>query len=188
MPGAKYIIERKCKFCGGRFHARQIDSQFCSRKCSKKFSKQKKKEEERQKKLSEIEGKISDNRYYLTVKEATAIFAVCRDTLYRLIRQNMLPHINLNKRLIRISRLDLESRFLKRTTAISFQDKPLPKLYSLEPEDCFSIGEITERFGISEKTVYEMIRRHAIPMRQIGKFVYVPKLEIKRILNPSLRY
>lgn len=183
MPGAKYVIERKCKVCGTIFHARQIDSQFCSRKCSKKFSKQKKKEEERQRKLSEIEGKVSDTRDYLTVKEATSIYAVCRDTLYRLIRLNQIPHINLNKRLIRIPRSELESRFIKRTTALSNKDKPVPKLYSLEPEDCFTIGEITERFGISEKTVYEMIRRHSLPTRQIGKFVYVPKDDLIRILT-----
>ena len=183
MPTAKYIIERKCKVCGTKFHARQIDSQFCSRKCSKKFSKQKKKEEERQKQLSEIEGKVSDTRDYLTVKEVTSIYAVCRDTLYRLIRLNQIPYINLNKRLIRIHRSDLEIRFTRRITALSNKDKPVPKLYSLEPEDCFTVGEITERFGISEKTVYEMIRRHAIPMRQIGKFVYVPKIEINNIVN-----
>ena len=183
MPGAKYIIERKCKLCGALFHARQIDSLFCSRRCSKKFSKQKKKEEERQKQLTEIEGNVSDNRNFLTVKEATAVFAVCRDTLYRLIRRNQIPHINLNKHLIRISRSELEIRFTKRYIALSNQDKSLPKLYSLEPEDCFTVGEITERFGISEKTVYEMIRRHAIPMRQIGKFVYIPKVEINNIIN-----
>ena len=62
------------------------------------------------------------------------------------------------------------------------QEKPEPKLYSMEPEDCYTIGEITEKYGISEKTVYEMIRRRGIPIRQIGRFVYAPKKKIEKIL------
>ena len=187
MPGAKYNIERKCLVCGVKFYARQIESRFCSQKCSKKFSKKKRREELRQNKLNEISQKIPDTRDFISVKEATALYAVCRDTLYRLIRLNKIYAVNLNKRLIRVSRKELDIHFTKREVALTNKDKPIPKLYSLEPHDCFTVGEVTEVFGISEKTVYEMIRRHSIPTRQIGRFVYIPKSDIIDVLNITLK-
>ena len=165
MPGAKYNIERKCLVCGAKFYARQIESRFCSQRCSKKFSKKKRKEEVRQNKLNEISRNIPNTRDFISVKEATAIYAVCLDTLYRLIRQKKLTSININQRLIRISKAQLDIIFTKREEALYFKDIPSPKLYFLEPADCFSVGEITKKFGISEKTVYELIRRHSILMR-----------------------
>ena len=59
--------------------------------------------------------------------------------------------------------------------------KPIAKLYSLEPKDCYTIGEITEKFLVNESTVYLHIRKYSIPTRQIGNFVYVPKKEIDNL-------
>ncbi len=59
--------------------------------------------------------------------------------------------------------------------------KPVAKLYSLEPKDCYTIGEITEKFLVNESTVYLHIRKYSIPTRQIGNFVYVPKKEIDNL-------
>lgn len=52
------------------------------------------------------------------------------------------------------------------------------KLYSLEPEDCYTIGEVSAKYGMSESSVYKHIRKFSIPTRQVGKYVYVPKTEI----------
>ncbi|WP_238160938.1 helix-turn-helix domain-containing protein, partial [Flavobacterium cupreum] len=46
-----------------------------------------------------------------------------------------------------------------------------------------SIGEIAERFQISEGSVYNHIRKYSIPTRQIGKYVYAPKMEIDNLYN-----
>ena len=61
--------------------------------------------------------------------------------------------------------------------------QPKKKLYSLEKEDCYSIGEIAKSFQISESTVYKHIRKYSIPTRQIGKYVYAPKIEIDHLYN-----
>ena len=183
MAKAKYKIERKCKECGAVFTAKQLVSQFCCRLCSKRYSKRKKKEDEYQKKLSRIESTISDINQLLSVPEAISIYAVRKDTLYRIVRLGRIPSINLSMRLIRIPRIELEKRFNKRTTALENQEKLPAKKYSLEPSDCFTIEEITDKFGISPKTVYEMIRRHGIPTRQLGRFVYTPKEEIINVIQ-----
>jgi hypothetical protein len=57
------------------------------------------------------------------------------------------------------------------------------KLYRLEPKDCYTIGEIAGKFGISDSFVYKYIRKFSIPTRQIGKYVYAPKSEIDHIYN-----
>lgn len=57
------------------------------------------------------------------------------------------------------------------------------RLYALEPEDCYTIGEVSKLFRVSESTVYSNLRKFSIPMRQIGRFVYVPKYDIDKIFK-----
>jgi len=66
-------------------------------------------------------------------------------------------------------------------------EKPAHKVYSLEPEDCYTIGEIAKKFGISESTVYAHIRKYSIPTRQIGRFVYAPKSEINPLYTGKIQ-
>jgi len=56
-------------------------------------------------------------------------------------------------------------------------------IFDMSPEKCYTIGEVSIKFGISEKSVYKHIRDFSIPMRQIGRFVYVPKIEIHKIYD-----
>lgn len=55
------------------------------------------------------------------------------------------------------------------------------KKYSMEPEDCYTIGDISQKYKLDESTVYKHIRKYSIPTRQIGNFVYVPKSEIDEL-------
>lgn len=91
-----------------------------------------------------------------------------------------MPAINLGTRLVRIDRKQLEAVFPVRQSS---QDEPKPqvKLYNLDPENCYTIGEIAKKFGISESSVYKHIRQYSIPTRQIGKFVYAPQSEIDNL-------
>ncbi len=123
---------------------------------------------------------IADNRDYVSIAEAVAMFCIGRDTLYRLIRAGSIPAINIGKRLTRISRSKLEEMFTRRDE-LPEEPAPRKKLYSLEPEDCYTIGEITEKYHVGETTVYIHIRKYSIPTRQIGRFVYVPKSEIDEL-------
>ena len=52
---------------------------------------------------------------------------------------------------------------------------------SFEPKDCYTIGEIAKKFHINDSSVFKHIRRHSIPTRQIGNYVYVPKSEIDKL-------
>lgn len=129
----------------------------------------------------EVVDKISADRLYISVPEAIAMFGVAKSTLYRLIRQKRIPAINLGTRLVRIDRAAIEELFPVRQTPLATKDKPKAKLYSLEPEDCYTIGEIAQKFGISDSSVYKYIRKFSIPTRQIGNYVYAPKTEIDNL-------
>ena len=48
----------------------------------------------------------------------------------------------------------MEQLFLKRPESIAEKEKPVPKTYSLEPEDCYTITEICEKYHINDSSVW----------------------------------
>lgn len=186
MGQAKYHIEKTCPICGRTFRAKTLDSQYCSRICGNAAYRKKKRVKAYQTKLDNIEKRISDTQEYLSVKQAVSVYGVSRETLYRLIRTERIPYINMGTRLIRLRRSDIEERFERRSEVMAKETKPLPKLYRLEPENCYTVSEVSEHFKVSASTVYSAIRRYSIPMRQIGKNVYIPKNEMNNIFDHNL--
>lgn len=180
MPKAKYNIERSCAVCGTRFHAKTIDSIYCSRKCTNAAYRQRKKETIEQERRKQLEKSIPPDRTFITVREAILLYNIGRNTLYSLIRSKQIPSVNFGTRLIRLDREWLKSRYGERPQVALIV---APKTYNLEPDYCYTIGQVSKRFGVSPSTVYQAIRKFSIPMRQIGKYVYVPKDEVNNIFN-----
>lgn len=177
------LSKRICEVCGNEFIPKTIKSMTCSPNCTKIASKRRKRMKEEILKLKEKADSISPEQEFLTVPQAALLFSVNKVSLYKIIKQGKIPALNLGKRMIRVKRSDLETMFTKRELTIT-QEKTQPKkLYSMEPEDCYTIGEIQEKFNISEKTVYSQIRSKSIPTRQIGKYVYAPKEDIDELFK-----
>ena len=107
--------------------------------------------------------------------------------LILMIRRGQIPSINIGTRLTRINRKDLEKMFVKRPIAKHIKETPLPKKYSLEPEDCYTIGEICEKYHINDSSVWAHVRKYSIPSRQIGNYVYVPKEEIDNLYKSETK-
>ena len=171
--------ERNCPICGTSFIPKTINSRYCSEKCSRKAYKRKVAEEKRQQELNAIAESVPDNRPYISVPEAIAIYGVAKSTLYRLIRQGHIPAINLGTRLLRIDRQKLESIFPIRQE--QKKEEPKPMLFDLSFENCYTITEIAEKYDLSLTTVCNHIRKYGIPMRHQGKSIYVPKTEIHKL-------
>ena len=180
MPAAKFEIVRKCKVCGEPFKAKTIESRYCSPRCSKIAWKRNKDEELRMQKLDEVVKKMPKSKDYITVPEAYALFGISKETLYRLIRKGVISSVNVGERQTRVSKEELLKLYPLRKKALA-KPKPIAKLYSLEPKDCYTIGEISKKFHLEDSTVYLHIRKYSIPTRQIGNFVYVPKKEIDNL-------
>ena len=111
MPASKYKIQRKCKVCGTLFYAKTVSSWYCSRNCTCAAYRIKKREEKNEQKRKEKASKIPDDRPYISVAEAVALFGISRNSLYRLINNGTIPAINMGQRLTRISRAHLEASF-----------------------------------------------------------------------------
>lgn len=182
MPASKYKIQRKCKVCGTLFYAKTVSSWYCSRNCTCAAYRIKKRDEKNEQKRKEKASKIPDDRPYISVAEAVALFGVSRNSLYRLINNGTIPAINMGQRLTRISRAHLEASF----PLIEEQPKELPVTpasFKFDESDCYTIGQITDIYGISESTVYKAIRKQSIPSCQRGNYVYVPKVEIDKLFK-----
>ncbi|RUT72027.1 DNA-binding protein [Flavobacterium cupreum] len=134
-------LNKQCLVCGGEFLPKNVASVYCSPKCSKKAYKQKmlrlKKEEE----IKVLAGKIPENKAFLSVPEAGILFGVAKRTLYRLVSQGEIPSVNLGIRLVRIDRSVMAEMFGPARSLPQPESAPKKKLYSLEKEDCYSIGK-----------------------------------------------
>ena len=108
MPEAKFQIKRKCEVCGNTFIAKTLDSRYCCRHCTDIAYKKRKAAKAKEERLNQIAQLIPGEREFISIKEAVAMYAISRDTLYRLIRKGKLPYINIGERLTRISREQLE--------------------------------------------------------------------------------
>ena len=180
MPEAKFQIKRKCEVCGNTFIAKTLDSRYCCRHCTDIAYKKRKAAKAKEEQLNLIAQHIPSERDFISVKEAVAMYAISRDTIYRLIRKGRLPYINIGERLTRISREQLEMIVPLREEPIK-DEHLLPRLYDMEPENCYTIGEISKKFRIDDSTVWAHIRKYSIPTRQIGNYVYAPKKEIDNL-------
>lgn len=186
MPSAKYEIKRKCDECGSMFLAKTLDSRYCCKKCSDTAYNRRRAEELKRQQMDKVISLIPDGRDFISVAEAEALLGVCKETIRRLIRSGEIQSINLGERLTRVSKTELMERLPLREKPID-RNRSLPKLYNLEPEDCYTIGEIAEKFAIAEGTVYSHIRKYSIPIRQIGRFVYAPKSEIDHLYKDVVK-
>jgi excisionase family DNA binding protein len=181
MPVSKFTLQRNCENCGKQFNAKTVYSKYCCEKCSEAATRKRKalaKEEEKRKELAK---QIPVDRPYISIQEAVILFGISRDTIYRQIKKGNIPAVNLGERLTRISRVHIEAMFPTVEVAKTTQPIVSTKEINFDPANCYTIGEITEKFGISASTVQKTIRKCSIPKKQIGKFVYVPKAEIDRL-------
>ena len=92
---------------------------------------------------------MPDIREYLTARQVVAIYGIERSTLYRLAKLGKIPCINLGIRLMRFKRSELDLLFHYRRDLKEAKELPQKKLYSLEPEDCYTIGEVCEKYHIN---------------------------------------
>ena len=181
MAKSNFNFQRSCEVCGQPFTPKTVYSKYCSYRCSNMAYRKKKSAQKKEEQRQQLAKKISDERQYITVQEAETLFSISKPTLYRLIRKGKIPAVNLGERLTRISRTHIEAMFPVAENPQTSQTRTQTANISFDSKDCYYIGEIAKKFGISESTVYKHIRKNSIPTRQIGKYVYAPKSEIDKL-------
>lgn len=181
-------IQRICQHCGNEFEARTTVTQYCGDKCAKQAYKARQKAakvERSDKQTKLIRNKPIEDikvKEFLTVRDVAALLNCSRQSVYTFIQRGTLKAVNLSERKTLIKRTSLDNIFE--------QDKPQqvieePKKLNLDIEDCYTLSEVQNLYGISDKALHELIKRNGIPKYKKGIFAYVPKVKIDSILNPK---
>ena len=180
MGKSKLQIPKICPQCGNTFLAKTVKTVYCSSKCNWMAKNERRKQQRKQKVLDRIK---TTGTEYITIKQALQIFTTTRSTIRRLIIKRKVAYRKLSPRKTFVSVKSLEALFPLRPETLVKQNEKESHIFDINPKHCYTIGEVSIKFGISEKSVYKHIRDFSIPMRQIGRFVYVPKVEIDKIYN-----
>ncbi len=178
MAATKYKTPRYCAYCGRFFYGKTISTVYCSKECSRNAYNEKVKLEKLEiRRLKRIDELKRSGQEFISITNAVAIFEVSRSSVRRCVISGKASSMRIGKKKLLVRWKDLEAYYSVRPVPIEKK----AKLFNLEPDKCYTIGEITEQFGVSQKTVYCHIRAYAIPIRQIGKYVYAPKEEIDNL-------
>ncbi len=171
-------IERTCKVCGAVFRPSTLESYYCSPKCSKIAWTRKKYEEKNKEMLAHLKKLGETSSAFLSVPEAIELYGISRSSIYRWLKEGTIPFIIVGKKSYRIKKSALEEKLNPVCTPLQPTG---PRLYNMEPEACYTIGEICKKYKINDSSVWAHVRKYSIPSRQIGSFVYVPKEDIDRL-------
>jgi len=177
-------IEKVCEYCRKIFIAKTTKTRYCGLKCNSRAYKANLKEAKLQanslmmkKEAPEFDVSITQ-KDYLSIDEAAALLGVSRRTLYRIIDRGEISIKKLGRRTI-VKRAEIDTFF--EFPDIIIPDNKLPDL-----NDCYTVNEMQERFGISNGALYNLIRRESVPRFTKGKHTYIRKTDIERLLMKKI--
>jgi len=183
-------ITKVCLYCGKEFEALKLITKYCSPQCNKKHYKLRIKKgalkANTQNELA-IKNELFKDRTllnlktHLTIKETCHLLGFSRSTIYRLVKTEKLKVIKIGKRVI-IHKKDIED-LVNSHTQIEIPDRVQVIRQNFNLTNYFYIGEIINKYGISEKGLYSLLIQNDIEKIQIGIYTYVLKTDIENLLG-----
>lgn len=180
---SNFTVNRICEQCGNVFSAKTTVTRFCSKVCNSKNGKLRTRNlkiapvDKIIRKVLDEQTKNVNSVEFMTVKNAAKLLGASDKMIYRLISSGKLHAVNLSKRKTLVSRKDID-RLFELPVIITQENKCRPPL-----SDCYNMGQAQGMFNISEKALFEIIKRNQIQKFQEGKFTYVAKSELNKIFN-----
>jgi len=180
-------VQRICQFCREEFTARTTVTKYCSLKCASRAGKAKKRSEKIEKTNTQTRKIISTPaeelklKAFLSISEASKLMGISRRTLYRMIQRGELIICKAGRRTI-LSRDNINMLFSPLQPSLPQQLVPFEE-GKFEISDCYNLTDIQVKFNVSEKAVHEIIKRNKITKTKQGRFAYVPKHLIDKILK-----
>ena len=177
-------VQRICQQCGNEFTALTTATAYCSKQCNSKAYKAKLragKVEVSNKETKQIKNKPIEDlkaKEFLSVRDVAKLIGCSRQTIYTLINTDKLKAINLLKKKTIIRRSDIDKLFEQPQPILS-----PPKLIEYNISDCYTIMEVQHKFGISDSALNNITKRNNVPKLKKGKFTYVPKVIIDKLLS-----
>ena len=183
---SNFTVNRICIQCGNVFVAKTTVTKFCSKLCTKRNGMQRKRNANLAemdlavKKVLEANNPDPVSGDFLSVKSAAKLLKASDKMIYHLINIGRLTAVNLSQRKTLVCRKDIDKLF------------ELPKLVQLKElkpppiPECYNMGEAQRIFNISEKALFDIIKRNNLFKFQDGWYTYVAKSDLDRIFNPEL--
>jgi len=182
---SNFTVKRLCEQCGQVFEAKTTVTRFCSKLCNKRNHQQKIRNG-KMASMDQVIKKVLDKGKpdlkgveFLSVKATAALLGASDKIVYSLIRSGKLNAINLSKRKTIVARKDVDQLF-------ALPEKTKEKTTRPNIEDCYHMGQAQAMFNISEKALFDIIKRNNISKVQEGKFTYVAKVDLDRIFTPII--
>lgn len=186
-------VQKICEYCGAEFTARTTVTRYCSDLCTGRAGKARARGIKIEKSNAELQSvklgktELLNKKEFLTINEACELLSVSRWTVWRAIRKNELPSGRIGKRVI-IRRTDIDRLFLEEhpeeKAKVSSVEETGKSIGALDPENCYTVGEIMDKYGVSGKALKDIIKRNNIPTSRSGRYNYVLRTSIDKIFNP----
>lgn len=188
-------VKRICQYCGNEFTARTTTTLYCSHRCASTAYKARKRAEKLQKSNTEtkqIKNKLIEElkaQEFLTVTEVSMLINCSRQNVYKLINSGKLKATNILEKKTIVRRADLDMLFTEMPDIETIPEQQKQDINEwrqagqFDISDCYTLNEIQDKYGISDRALHEIIKRNAIPKIKKGWYAYVPKLIIDDILK-----
>lgn len=178
-------IKRICQQCGKEFEARTTVTRTCSDTCANRAYKARKRAEKIESSNKEtcniIERplEVIQSKDFLNIADTCKLLGISRWTLWRAVSSGNLNAMKLGRRTL-IRRMDID-RLFDAPAVLLEQNRPV----AIPITECYTMKEIQHKYGISEKALYNLIKRNNIPKQYSGIYAYVPKSRIDELLTPT---
>jgi excisionase family DNA binding protein len=183
-------VQRICQHCGIEFTAKTTTTQYCSMTCNRRAYKAKVKNGKIEKsnvEVKNIKAKPMDDlkaKEFLTVRDIATLLGSSRMAIYKMINSGRLHGVNLSERKTLIRRTDFD-RLFEQPKPISLKSKtpPPPPVREYVENEWYSMNEIKEKYNISDKAIYEIVKRYNIPRHKVWRAAFYPKDLIDKIFT-----
>jgi excisionase family DNA binding protein len=181
-------VQRICQHCNNEFTARTTATLYCSHRCNSSAYKAKQragKVEQSNKETKRIKNQPIEElklREFLSVTQVSKLIGCSRQNVYNLINSGKLKATNILFKKTIVQRSDLDKLFDQARTIVP-QPKKQVEQKEFNIKECYTLNEVQNKYGISQTTLQNLIRRHEIPKTKQGWFAYVPKSVIDKLLS-----
>jgi excisionase family DNA binding protein len=179
-------IKKICMLCGIEFTAKTTVTQYCSSNCGKrayKLRNRTEKIEATNKETKAIKSKPTEllkEREFLTVTQVSKLIGCSRQNIYKMINSGKLKATNILEKKTIIKRSDIDMLFEPSEPTII---QTITETFQINISDCYTLTEVQNKYGVSEKALLEIIKRNNLPKIKNGWFAYVPKFNIDKIFK-----
>jgi excisionase family DNA binding protein len=177
-------LQRICQHCGNEFTAKTTVTQFCGDTCSKRAYKARKRAEkiERSNKQTQrIKNQPIEElkaKEFLAVREVARLLNCSVRSVYYYIENGTIKAVNLGQRITRVKRSEIDKLF-EQPEPVSLA----PEQKKFDVSEYYNLSQVQSKYGISETTLHNLIKRNSIPKIRKSWFAYVPKTVIDKLLS-----